>query len=219
MLISYAAVLCVILIGFEIKVFDRTLMDLGDVMVDDIAEEMIPVTRQETPPPPPPPPPPAPPEEIEIVEDDQEVNETPVFQSEIDEKTEIAPMEMVQEEEAAPEIFVIVEDMPRFPGCEDEKSKAEKEKCAFINMQKFIVKNMNYPPKALDAGITGTVYVNFVVMPDGSIKDAKIARGIGGGCDEEALRVVSSMPKWKPGKQRGKPVMVSFNLPVKFALK
>jgi protein TonB len=62
------------------------------------------------------------------------------------------------------------------------------------------------------------VFINFVVEIDGSITDVKVLRGIGGGCDEEAVRVVESMPKWKPGKQRGKPVRVSYNLPVKFTL-
>ena len=72
---------------------------------------------------------------------------------------------------------------------------------------------------AKDAGIKGRVYVNFVVYEDGSIKDVKLLRGIGGGCDEEAIRVVKAMPKWSAGKQRGKAVRVSYNLPINFTLK
>ncbi|HEY9113120.1 MAG TPA: energy transducer TonB, partial [Bacteroidales bacterium] len=75
-----------------------------------------------------------------------------------------------------------------------------------------------YPALAKESGIQGRVFINFVVEIDGRITDVKVLRGIGGGCDEEAVRVVQSMPKWKPGKQRGKPVRVSYNLPVKFTL-
>ena len=71
---------------------------------------------------------------------------------------------------------------------------------------------------AIETGIHGTVYVNFVVEPDGSISNISVGRGIGGGCDEEAVRVVKMMPKWKPGRQRGKAVRVSFNLPIHFKL-
>jgi len=71
---------------------------------------------------------------------------------------------------------------------------------------------------ARESGIQGTVYVTFVVERNGNVTDVKILRGIGGGCDEEALRVVQNMPKWEPGKQRGKPVRVQFNMPIKFTL-
>ena len=72
---------------------------------------------------------------------------------------------------------------------------------------------------ATDAGISGVVYVTFVVGKDGKITDVKVLRGIGGGCDEEAIRVVKSMPPWKPGKQRGKAVTVQYNLPIRFTLR
>jgi len=78
--------------------------------------------------------------------------------------------------------------------------------------------NIKYPEVARTSGITGTVYVQFVVEKDGSISDVKVVRGIGGGCDEEAVRVVKSMPRWKPGKQRGQPVRVYFTLPIEFKL-
>ena len=71
---------------------------------------------------------------------------------------------------------------------------------------------------ARESGIQGTVYVTFVVEHDGSVTDVRILRGIGGGCDEEAVRVINSMPKWNAGKQRGKPVRVQFNMPIKFTL-
>jgi TonB family protein len=102
-------------------------------------------------------------------------------------------------------IFQVVEEMPEFPGGQDE-------------MVKYLVANIKYPDEAKTKGITGTVFVTYVVETDGSISTVKILRGIGGGCDEEAIRVVSGMPKWKPGKQRGENVRVQFNLPIKFSL-
>lgn len=106
------------------------------------------------------------------------------------------------EEEQDP-IYTIVEVMPEFPGGEDA-------------LKVYMKKNVVYPPKAQAAGISGMVFVTFVVRPDGSITDAKVLRGIGGGCDEEAWRVVKSMPNWKPGTQRGVAVPVQYNLPVRF---
>jgi len=99
-----------------------------------------------------------------------------------------------------------VEQMPDFKGGE-------------AAMWKYFGKNMVYPEEAKENQISGKVYVTFVVDAKGKIKDVKLLRGIGGGCDEEALRVVRNMPDWNPGKQRGKPVSVQFNLPVNFTLR
>ncbi|MDP4267091.1 MAG: energy transducer TonB [Bacteroidota bacterium] len=85
-------------------------------------------------------------------------------------------------------------------------------------MMKFLRSNIKYPQMAKESVITGTVYINFVIGRDGRVKDAKVMRGIGGGCDEEALRVVQSMPAWKAGKQNGQAVQCYFNLPVRFSL-
>ncbi len=192
------------LVAFEWKAFEAELMDLGNVEIQLEEEEMIPITRQQPPPPPPPPPPQ---QIIEIVEDDEEIEEELEIEStEVDESTTIEiidmPEEVVEEE---PEIFLIVEDPPSFPGGEEE-------------MFKYLGKNIKYPPMAKDAGIQGIVYVTFVVMENGDIDQVKVLRGIGGGCDEEAIRVVKNMPSWKPGKQRGKSVRVQFNLPIRFTL-
>ena len=85
-------------------------------------------------------------------------------------------------------------------------------------MIQFMVDNVNYPQKAKDANIQGKVYVSFVVEKDGSVDEVKLMRGIGGGCDEEAVRVVKAMPKWVPGKKDGKYVRVSYMLPIFFKL-
>jgi len=101
--------------------------------------------------------------------------------------------------------FVIVEQMPQFPGGEKE-------------MMKFIKNNLHYPTSAIEAGISGTVTVNFVVGKDGKITRIKVIRGIGGGCDEEAVRILEKMPAWSPGKQAGVAVMVSYTVPFRFVL-
>jgi protein TonB len=83
----------------------------------------------------------------------------------------------------------------------------------------YLTSNIRYPEQARELDIQGTVFIEFVVEKDGSITNVVVKRGIGGGCDEEAVRVVKSMPKWKPGKQRGKPVRVRYTLPVRFQLR
>jgi len=88
----------------------------------------------------------------------------------------------------------------------------------FDKIDKFLADNIQYPRIARDAGIQGKVFITFVVYEDGSVKDIGVKRGIGGGCDDEALRVVNLMPKWSPGKQRSKSVRVQMILPVQFSL-
>jgi TonB family protein len=102
-------------------------------------------------------------------------------------------------------VYQIVEEMPQYPGGE----KA---------MMEYVAKNVAYPQEARDKEISGRVFVSFVVEKDGSIGEVKVMRGIGGGCDEEAVRVIKGMPKWKPGKQEGKPVRVSYMMPINFKL-
>ncbi len=102
-------------------------------------------------------------------------------------------------------IFTVVEEMPHFPGGEDARYQ-------------YLAENLNYPVEARVNGIQGRVFVTFVVEKDGSISNVRVLRGIGGGCDEEAVRVVSNMPRWKPGRQRGNPVRVQFNMPLLFKL-
>jgi protein TonB len=103
-------------------------------------------------------------------------------------------------------VYGIVEKMPEFPGSDTA-------------LYRFLADNIHYPDSAKKAGIQGTVYIKFVVKEDGSLTDIRLLRGIGGGCDEEALRVLKSMPKWIPGKNNNKPVRVACTLPIKFILK
>lgn len=131
------------------------------------------------------------------------------------------PLELAFMSENGEEIFKVVEEMPRFPGagCEEIADATARKQCADKAMLEFIYKGIKYPKAARDAGVEGTVVVTFVVTKDGAIEDAKIVREIGGGCGEEVLRLMGTMPhNWIPGKQRGRAVNVQFNLPIKFKL-
>jgi len=201
-LIGLLIALAVSLVAFEWTTFERQVGAMGQLQMDFLEEEVIPPSAT---PPPPPPPPPAPTTVLEIVDDEEEIVEVEIEDQEVKEDTKV---EIKQREEEVEEeqIFTIVEEMPSFPGGEAE-------------LFKYLGKNIKYPQMATDAGISGVVYVTFVVDKDGKIRDAKVLRGIGGGCDEEAVRVVKSMPTWKPGKQRGKSVTVQYNLPIRFTLR
>lgn len=138
----------------------------------------------------------APSEPAELVKEPDFADVEPAF----------APFEVPMEKVVETKVFTIVEEMPSFPGGDEA-------------LFQFLGKNIDYPQMAVDAGITGKVYVTFIVNKKGEIEDIKLLKGIGGGCDEEALRVIKSMPLWKPGLQRGKAVNVIFNIPIQFSLK
>ena len=195
--IGLAVTLLAILIAFEWKSYDKTNYNLGDLNLDDMEEEIIPITRQEVKPPPPPPPPP---EIIEIVEDEVEIEK----ELEIEE-TETDEDEIIEIEEDDEEFFMVVENMPEFPGGD-------------LGLMKFIQKNVRYPAIAKEYNITGKVYVSFIVDKQGNVTNVKIVRGVDKNLDAEAVRVVSSLPKYKPGKQRGKAVRVMFTIPINFTL-
>jgi len=206
--IGLVIALAISLIAFEWKSYEKSVVDLGTRQADNITEEIIPITEQKLKPPPP-----APPKQvvkINVVEDDIEVDDDIDIDVEADENTEVqeyvAPVK-VDEEESAEEmqIFMVVESMPEYPGGE-------------AALYKYLAENIKYPQMAKESGIQGRVFVTFVVERDGRVTDVRVLRGIGGGCDEEAIRVVQGMPKWAPGKQRGKSVRVQYNLPVKFTL-
>ena len=196
--IGLAITLLAVLIAFEWKSYEKNDYNLGNLNLDDMEEEIIPITRQEVKPPPPPPPPP---EVIEIVEDEVEIEK----QLEIDD-TETDEDEIIEiEEEDDEEFFMVVENMPEFPGGD-------------LGLMKFIQKNVKYPAIAKEYNITGKVYVSFIVDKQGKVTNVKIVRGVDKNLDGEALRVVSALPNYKPGKQRGKPVRVMFTIPINFTL-
>jgi len=186
------------------KFYDVQASDLGQLVVEEEEEDIIPITEQNTPPPPPPPPPAAP-EIIEIVEDEVEVEDIEMEDTEADAETVVEVFEQ-EEEVVEEEVFTIVENMPEFPGGQKK-------------LFEYLGKNIKFPPAAKANGISGKVYVNFTVGKDGKIGDVKVLRGVHDLLDKEAVRVVKSFPNWKPGKQRGKAVKVSYNLPINFLLK
>jgi protein TonB len=120
----------------------------------------------------------------------------------------ISSLSYSQTEESVKDTFLhkITEVSPKFPGSEEARLK-------------FLRDNIKYPEEARKKNIQGTVYTSFVIERDGSVSDVKIFRGIGDGLDDEAVRVVKSMPKWIPGKNNGKPVRSLFMMPIKFTLR
>ncbi|WP_339736905.1 TonB family protein [uncultured Sunxiuqinia sp.] len=206
--IGFVVALGLCLLAFEWTSKVDQAASLGSVAEQDVEDEIIPITRQEEVKPPPPPPPPKVVEVLNIVDDETEIeDELEIEDSDIDEETAIEVAPVIQEEEEADEgqVFFIVEDMPEFPGGE-------------LALRKFIANAIKYPVIAQENGIQGKVYVNFVVDTDGSITNARIARGVDSSLDKEALRVVNTLPRWKPGQQRGKPVKVSYTVPINFVL-
>ena len=208
-LIGLVVTLFIVWRVFEYKSYDKQIVDDLQKTVEVIEEEMVEITKQEQPKPQPPAPKPQV-TQIEIVDNEEEIEEeieidAEVSQDEVLEEYDFTPPDIEEEEIVEAEIFKVVEEMPEFPG-------------GAAKMMEFIQKNIKYPMMARESDIQGRVFVNFVVEPDGTITNVTVMRGIGGGCDEEALRVVQSMPNWKPGKQRGSAVRCSFTVPIIFKL-
>ncbi len=207
--IGLAVVLALVLGAFEFSVRDTktTVLDMPDEVV--VEEEMVPITRQEEIKPPPPPPPPKMADVLNIVDDQTEINDDlDLIDSEADESTEIEYQEVVVEEEEpeeSNEVFLIVEQMPVFPGGDEA-------------LRKYLAQSVKYPVIAQENGIQGRVFVSFVVNQKGEVTNVRVARPFDPNLDKEAVRVVQSMPKWQPGMQRGKAVKVSYTVPINFVL-
>ena len=211
-LMGFVVGLAVLFVGFEWSTRDVMVVQASEGVADIIAEEEVEITRPEnTPPPPPPPPAPVVTEVLNVVDDDVELEQQDILTSEDTQEaaqtavyTPPAAVEE-EEEEAAQQIFTVVEEMPEFPGGMNE-------------LLKYLAKSIKYPVIAQENGIQGRVSCSFVVNKDGSIVDAEVIRGVDPSLDKEALRVIGTMPKWTPGKQRGKPVRVKYTVPITFRL-
>ncbi|MCT4615908.1 MAG: TonB family protein [Marinifilaceae bacterium] len=208
LLIGFALTLSAVLFAFEWKVDSAKADELVVEQEVEADEEIIPITRQQ-PVKPPPPPPPAPKlaDVINLVENDEEIEEELEIEdseADQDEEVEVQVYEEAEEEDEA-QVFVIVENMPEFPGGQSA-------------LGRWIAKSIRYPVIAQENGITGKVYVNFVINRSGKVENVKVLRGVDPSLDKEAIRVINSMPKWKPGMQRGKPVKVSYTVPINFQL-
>lgn len=209
LMLGLVVALGLVLFAFEWKTAPKKTDSLGEVETQEVEEEIIPITREQEVQPPPPPPPQVV-EVLNIVEDDVEIeDELEMEDTEVTEDMVIdaAPVVQTQEEEEdeEEEVFFIVEDMPEFPGGE-------------AALRQYIANAIKYPTIAQENGIQGKVYITFVVNTDGSVSDARVARGVDPSLDKEALRVVNTLPNWKPGEQRGEKVRVSYTVPINFVL-
>ena len=194
------------------------IVEVEKFEVETDFEAEAPQTEQVKPPPPPPPPPP----EIEVVDDDEVIkDETPLQDTEIEKDEEVVVKEpvkkVVEEEEAEPAFFLVVEDMPKYKGCEGLKGD-EATQCTMKAIMKYVGENVEYPRVAESNDIEGKVFVSFVVDKDGSVTDVQVVRGVDKDLDNAAVKVVKSLPKFTPGKQRGKAARVKYNIPIVFKL-
>ena len=203
-----------IVLGLCLAAFEYSTQDVSidfDAMPEEVVveEEITPVTRQEEIKPPPPPPPPKMADVLNIVDDDTDLqDDADLFDSEFDEEAEVEFQEVEVEEEVVEEteeVFLIVEQMPEFPGGDEA-------------LRKYLATSVKYPVIAQENGIQGRVFVAFVVDKNGNVTNVRVARPFDPNLDKEAVRVVQSMPKWTPGKQRGKAVKVSYTVPINFVL-
>ena len=197
--------LLLVILAFENKVYDDGSLVSLNAAGEDFEDLMdIPQTNQ----PPPPPPKKVQPEIIEVP-DEEEIEEEIEIDLDVEMTEETVIEEVVfddaPEEEEVDEIFTIVEDQPTPNG-------------GISAFYEYVRKKLKYPAQARRMGIEGKVFVQFVVDKDGSITEVKAVKGIGAGCDEEAVRVIQGSPKWKPGKQRGRAVKVRMILPITFKL-
>lgn len=205
--IGLTATLALILFAFELKIMPSDDNTFVAENTGKIEEEIVPITKQEelkTPPPPPP----AVTDVLEIVDDNKQLtNEVKVENTEADANTQIQAKVEVQQEEENEEVvnFYVIEEKPEFPGGE-------------AAMFQWISKTVKYPEIAKENGVQGKVFVQFVIGKEGKVTDVQVVRGVDPSLDKEAIRVIQNMPAWKPGKQRGKAVKVSFQLPINFKL-
>ena len=202
----------------EFKTYEKDQFDYESILVEQDEEEEIPLTEQIKTPPPPPPPPVQAPTEIEIVEDEEEVEETIIESTETDrdEIIEVEDVVIEEEEEIIDVPFAVIEDVPVFPGCENVE-KDQLRNCFQEQMNKHIRRNFRYPEIAQEMGIKGGVFVNFIISEDGSITNIRM-RGLDKNLEGEAKPIISLLPNMTPGKQRGRPVRVPFSIPIVFRL-
>jgi periplasmic protein TonB len=207
--IGIVATLALLLIAFEWTTPEVSTLNLGELVEVVLEEEIVPVTRHEELIEPPPPPP-QPSELLNIVDDEVDIiDEVFIEDVEVTSSTRIEfnqfslPSEEVSDE---PIMFFLIEDKPEFMGGGEDE------------FRKWVLSNVSYPQIAAENGIQGTVHLKFVINKDGSVSDIAIVRGVDPSLDREAIRVISSSPRWEPGKQRGNPVRVAFSFPLTFRL-
>ena len=213
----FAFGLCIVLFvswrAIEAKTFEAQF-DYESLNIDDDDDDEIPITEQlKTPPPPPPPPAP---EIIEVVEDEEEIEETIIESTETDQEEIVEEVEVMEEEMDIDIPFAIIEYVPLFPGCE-RVANSERRNCFQEKMNDHIRNNFRYPEIAQEMGIQGRVFVQFMIGKDGNISGIK-TRGPDKNLEKEANRIIAKLPRMTPGAQRGRPVRVPFSIPIQFKL-
>ena len=207
--------------ALEFKSYHKDEVFVEELHVTDDLKEDVPVT--ETIKTPPPPAPPAAPEVIEIVEDTEEVEETVIESTEINQDTEVSveievdEVEVGEVEEEISVPFSVIENVPIFPGCENSSNNEESKKCFQQKIQEHIGKEFRYPQTSVEMNIQGRVYVTFAIDSRGFITSIR-TRGPDKNLEEEARRIIASLPQMKPGMQRGRPVKVPYSIPINFKL-
>ena len=203
-----------VFVAFEWKSTDKGESTIEKVAGIVVEEEMVPITQAETTPPPPQITVPVMSDQIEIVDNEIKLQTDFTINTEDDKRIAVeivnyvqgAAQEEVIEEEEIP--FMIVENKPKFQGSEDQN--------VFRN---WVQSRVVYPDAAIENGLSGRVTVEFTIETDGSVTNVKILRGVDASLDREAIRVISSSPKWEPGRQRDKTVKVKYSFPVVFELR
>jgi len=208
--------------SFEVKFYEEESKVSEVVQVTDELKEDVPITEMIRTAPPPPPP--SAPDVIEIVEDVDDVEETVIESTESSQETfiedavvSIEDVNVAEVEEDVVVPFAVIEYVPVFPGCEDLQTQAERKECFNEKVQEHIKKNFKYPASALEMGITGRVYLQFVIDSKGHVSNIQ-KRGPDKLLEKEAVRIIASLPKVKPGEQRGKPVSVKYSIPINFVM-
>ncbi len=204
--------------GIEYKTYDKSALDIGQLDVDELFEEEVPITEIQNQPPPPPPPPPAP-EIIDVVEDEEDVEETVIESTETDQEEEIVEIEEIEEveEEVIADVpFAVIENVPIYPGCENAGNNEAKKKCMSEKIAKFVNKKFD-TELASELGLSGRqrIAVQFKIDRNGNVVNVR-ARAPHPRLEQEAVAVVKSLPKMTPGKQRGQSVGVLYSLPILF---
>lgn len=208
-------VLALAYVALEWKTYDDYTYNPLALNVEDPLDEMVPLIDIKLPPPPPPPPVATP--EIDIVDDDDPVEETVIQSTESNEEVAVLTFDDIPEveDEVPDEVdFIVIEEVPVFPGCENSTNKRN---CFQDMMQKHIKKHFRYPESAQNLGIQGRVSTMFIIQKDGSIGAVRM-KGPAKSLENEAARILSKLPKMTPGKQRGTPVRVPFSIPINFQL-
>ena len=202
--IGLVVTLAIVLTAFEWKDYEEKAEVVAGRATDNVEEILdVPPTEQ----PPPPPPQIQQPQVVEVPDEEEIEDEIQVnLDVEMTDETKVEQIEIKEEpKEDVDEIFTIVEETATPKG-------------GMPAFYKFVGSKLKYPAQATRMGVEGKVFVEFVINRDGTIVDVRVVRGIGAGCDEEAIRVVQSSPPWNPGKQRGKPVRQKYTLPIQFKL-